>query len=76
MEGMQMKDSASGDHHGLRVGQAVQVHHGTLAGITGVLIGYSPDHNCRITLDTVHQGVLLVIDPKLVKACLPLETFN
>jgi hypothetical protein len=61
---------------GLRVGQAVDVHHGPLAGVTGVLIGYSPGQNCRIELDTAQRGVLLVIDPSFVEVRAPVATLN
>ena len=33
---------------GLQVGQAVEVKHGALAGISGVLIGFDREHNCLI----------------------------
>ena len=41
---------------GLQVGQAVEVKHGALAGISGVLIGFSSDQNCLIELGIVAFG--------------------
>jgi len=68
MEGTWMKARTTGRHvHSLRVGQKVEVRRGTLAGFSGVLIGFSPDRNCRIQLDTVERGVVLVIDPAAIR---------
>ena len=55
---------------GLRfvVGQAVEVKQGVLAGISGVLIGFSSEHHCLIELNIVQRGVVLVIDRAAVKA--------
>ena len=52
----------------LQVRQAVEVRRGSLAGIVGVLIGFSPNRNCRIQLDTLERGVTLIIDPAAVGA--------
>ena len=53
--------------HGLQVGQAVEVKRGALAGMSGVLIGFSRGHHCRIELDVVQRGVMLVIDRTAVR---------
>jgi hypothetical protein len=50
------------------VGQAVEVKRGMLAGISGVLIGFSSDQNCLIELDMVQRGVVLVINRAAVRA--------
>jgi len=60
--------SAVGRGQELRVGQAVEVKYGVLAGIDGVLIGFSTDHHCLIELNIIQQGVVLVIDSAAVKA--------
>lgn len=60
--------AAIGRGQGLQVGQIVEVKHGALAGISGVLIGFSSDNNCLIELPIVQQGVVLVIDRAAVKA--------
>ena len=41
---------------------------GALAGISGVLIGFSSDQNCLIELDIVQRGVVLVIGSAAVTA--------
>jgi hypothetical protein len=46
----------------LYVGCDVEVVRGTLAGMTGVLVGYSPGSNCLIRLDCVQRGVMAMID--------------
>jgi hypothetical protein len=51
----------------LHLGQAVQVEHGLLKGIIGLLISFSANRNCRIELDTPTRGVVLVIDPAAVR---------
>jgi len=53
--------------HGLHVGQAVEVRRGTLAGMSGVLIGFKRDHNCMIELDVAQRGVVLIIAAAAVK---------
>ena len=56
-----------GSDHGLSVGQAVEVARGALAGVRGVLVGFSHTQQCRIELDVAQRGVLLVIGPEAVK---------
>jgi hypothetical protein len=60
--------AASPQFERLQVGQAVEVRRGSLAGIVGLLIGYSPNRNCQIQLDTLERGVTLIIDPAAVGA--------
>jgi len=60
--------AAIGRGQQLQVGQVIEVQRGALAGISGVLIGFSSDHNCLIELPIVQQGVMLVIDRAAVKA--------
>jgi hypothetical protein len=51
----------------LQVGQAVEVERGALLGIGGALLGFSPEGNCRIKLDLVQSGVVLIINPAAVR---------
>jgi len=60
--------AAIGGGQELQVGQAVEVQHGALAGISGVLIGFSSDQNCLIELNIVQRGVVLVIGRAAVTA--------
>ena len=63
-----MTQRTSGRLHGLEVGRPVEVLHGSLAGMSGVLIGFTPERTCQIELDTVEPGVLLLIAPEAVRA--------
>ncbi len=56
---------------GLQVGQSVEVERGALIGVSGVLTGFNLAGNCRVELDTVQRGVVLIINPTAVRA-LPL----
>jgi hypothetical protein len=59
--------AAIGRGQGLQVGQVVEVKRGALAGISGVLIGFSSDQNCLIELNIVQRGVALIIDRAAVR---------
>jgi hypothetical protein len=52
---------------GLTVGQAVEVNRGSLAELTGVLIGFERGQNCIIQLHVAPEGVVLVIDAAAVQ---------
>ena len=58
---------AAGGGHRLQMGQVVEVRYSELAGISGMLVGFSSNQNCLIELDTVQRGVILVIDPAAVR---------
>ena len=60
-----------GSDHGLSVGQAVEVARGALAGVWGVLVGFSQTQQCQIELHVAQRGVFLVIDPEAVNQFSP-----
>jgi len=57
-----MTDEAGFRNQWLYKGCTVEIASGTLAGLSGVLVGYSPVGNCLIRLDGVQAGVLAIIE--------------
>jgi hypothetical protein len=60
-------DTVGSPSERLQIGQAVEVRRGSLEGMKGLLIGFSPNGNCKIEVDTL-SGVTLVINTAAVAA--------
>jgi len=58
-----LRTAAGSSSRGLQVGQLVEVKRGALRQMTGVVIGFSQNRNCRVKLNAVQPGVELIIDP-------------